>query len=246
MAREDLDLELTAAEFVESEEGAVLLNSGYAALGKILAGTGQIKFTQALLDSGDIPEGTAIEDLTAPVSLAGAGLIAKCENTGTGEATVVVQATSVGVETGFYIKGVMLYIEDPEDADANVAYSYLPLQSKPEWMRPQGAPVNKMTTFNIVNIVSAASSVSAIINPEALARVVDLQGYALLGHGHAITDITGLRSELDDHAASIDLLNDLVSGDMPGGINSTADFSTLSGITIRDGVWNQGSRSITA
>ena len=41
-------------------------------------------------------------------------MIAKCENTGTGEATVVVQATSVGVETGFYVKGVMLYIKDPE------------------------------------------------------------------------------------------------------------------------------------
>lgn len=245
MAREDLELE-AAPEFVESEEGAVLLNSGYTALGKILAGTGQVKFTKALLDSGDIPEGTAIEDLTAPVVEAGEGLIAKCENSGTGEATVVVQATSIGVYTGFYIKGVMLFIEDPDNAEADVAYSYLPLQEKPEWMRPEGAPVNKMATFNIVNIVSSASSVIAVINPEALARVVDLERYALLGHGHAIEDITGLRTELDDHQASLDLLNDLVSGDMPGGINSTADFSTLSGITIRDGVWNQTARSITA
>ena len=226
---------LASPDIAESEEGAVLLNSGY---------TG-IQFTKAELDSGDLPEGTAVEDLTAPVEYAGDAMIAKCENTGTGEATVVVQATSVGVETGFYVKGVMLYIKDPE-GDGDVAYSYLPLQSKPEWMRPQGSPVNKMVTFNIINIVGAAASVSAIIDPDALARVVDLEKYALLGHSHEISDVSGLANTLSDHAAAIDLLNDLVSGDMPGGINKTADFATLAGIAMRDGVWSQTGRSITA
>lgn len=172
------------------------------------------------------------------MNMPGTPMIAKCENTGTGEATVVVQATSVGVETGFYIKGVMLYIKDPE-GEGDVAYSYLPLQSKPEWMRPQGSPVSKMVTFNIINIVGAAASVSAIIDPDALARVVDLEKYALLGHSHEISDVSGLANTLSDHAASIDLLNDLVSGDMPGGINKTADFATLAGITMRDGVWSR-------
>ena len=37
-----------------------------------------------------------------------------------------------------------------------------------------------MVTFNIINIVGAAASVSAIIDPDALARVVDLEKYALL------------------------------------------------------------------
>ena len=216
---------LASPDIAESEEGAVLLNSGYTALGKVMAGSGGIQFTKAELDSGDLPEGTAVEDLTAPVEYAGDAMIAKCENTGTGEATVVVQATSVGVETGFYVKGVMLYIKDPE-GDGDVAYSYLPLQSKPEWMRPQGSPVNKMVTFNIINIVGAAASVSAIIDPDALARVVDLEKYALLGHSHEISDVSGLANTLSDHAAAIDLLNDLVSGDMPGGINKTADFAT--------------------
>ena len=111
---------LASPDIAESEEGAVLLNSGYTALGKVMAGSGGIQFTKAELDSGDLPEGTAVEDLTAPVEYAGDAMIAKCENTGTGEATVVVQATSVGVETGFYVKGVMLYIKDPE-GDGDVA-----------------------------------------------------------------------------------------------------------------------------
>ena len=228
---------------IDNARGSVL--DRYTALGKVMAGSGGIQFTKAELDSGDLPEGTVVEDLTAPIEYAGDAMIAKCENTGTGEATVVVQATSVGVETGFYVKGVMLYIKDPE-GEGDVAYSYLPLQSKPEWMRPQGSPVNKMVTFNIINIVGAAASVSAIIDPDALARVVDLEKYALLGHSHEISDVSGLSNTLSDHAAAIDLLNDLVSGDMPGGINKTADFATLAGITMRDGVWSQTGRSITA
>lgn len=103
-----------------------------------------------------------------------------------------------------------------------------------------------MVTFNIINIVGAAASVSAIIDPDALARVVDLEKYALLGHSHEISDVSGLANTLSDHAAAIDLLNDLVSGDMPGGINKTADFATLAGIAMRDGVWSQTGRSITA
>ena len=34
--------------------------------------------------------------------------------------------------------------------------------------------------------------------------------------------------------------------DMPGGINKTADFYTLAGITIRDGIWSQTARTISA
>ena len=43
---------LASPDIAESEEGAVLLNSGYTALGKVMAGSGGIQFTKAELDSG--------------------------------------------------------------------------------------------------------------------------------------------------------------------------------------------------
>lgn len=230
---------------VQSEEGAVLTDDGYALLGRILASGGALNYTKAELDKGQLPAGTAPERLHGPCEYAGDGYIAAIENTGNGEATVVIQATSIGVDTGFYITGVSLYAADPAGG-ADIHYAYLPLQAKPEWMRPEGSPVNKMVTFNLVTIVSSIAQVTATIDPSALARKADLVKYALLGHAHSISDITGLRTELDDHQAGIDLLNDLVSGDMPGGINSTADFSTLSGITVRDGLWNKDARTLTA
>ena len=191
------------------------------------------------------PDGTVIDNLTGPIQEAGEGMIAKVENTGTGEATVTVQASSIGVSVGFPLKGVVLYVEDP-DTGADVAYTYLDLHEHPAWIRAEGGATNSLLTFEIQSIISSASSVQAIINPNALARIVDLENYALIGHSHQISDIIGLRTELDDHQASLDLLNDLVSGDMPGGINKTADFYTLAGITIRDGIWNQTARTISA
>lgn len=226
-------------------DGAVQLTSGYEVLGRILAQAGPVKYTKALLDSGDIPEGSVIEELTGPIQEAGEGMIAKVENTGTGEATVVVQASSIGVSVGFACKGVVLYVEDP-DTGTDVAYTYLDLHEHPAWIRATGGATNSLVTFEIQSIVSSATSVQAVISPNALARIVDLEDYALIGHSHEISDIIGLQTILDDHQADIDLLNDLMSGDMPGGINKTADLYTLSGIIIRDGIWNQSSRSISA
>lgn len=173
-------------------QGSVLLNSGYKVLGQILAGEGKIKFVRAALDGGDIPEGVSIEGLTAPVDFERDGLIINTENTGNGEATVVVQTSSIGVEVGFNVKGVMLFVEDPANGGAEVAYSYLPLQSDPVWIQPEGEAVNKLATFEIVNVVSAASSVEARISPEGLARAVDLADLA----EKIALDIEALRAEI--------------------------------------------------
>lgn len=113
-------------------------------------------------------------------------------------------------------------------------------------LRPDGDAVNKLATFTLVTIVSSVSIVTAIINPDAFATMADLASYALIGHGHEISDIAGLQEILDDYGDEIDLLSDLISGDMPGGITFSADFATLSNVTIIDGVWNQTARLIEA
>ena len=219
---DDMDIMPGMSGVDEGNDGAIPLMSGFEVLGRVTAQAGGIKYTRADLDSGDLPEGTIIDDLTAPIQYAGEGMIASVENTGTGEATIVVQATSIGVAVGFPCKGVLVYVEDP-DTKEDVAYCYLDLHDHPVWIRPQGNAVNSFATFSIQSIVTGAAYVTAVINPKALARIVDLERYALLGHSHEISDIIGLSDILDDHSASIDLLNDLVSGDMPGGVNRTAD-----------------------
>ena len=172
------------------------------------------------------------------------GMIASIANSNNGEVSIVAQVSSVGVETGFNATELGLWATDPDEGE--ILYTYLSLQEHPEWIRPDGDAVNKLATFTLVTIVSSVSIVTAIIKPDAFATMADLANYALIGHGHEISDIAGLQEILDDYGDEIDLLSDLISGDMPGGITFSADFATLSNVTIIDGVWNQTARLIEA
>ena len=56
-----------------------------------------------------------------------------------------------------------------------MAYCYLDLHDHPVWIRPQGSSINSFATFSIQSIVTGAAYVTAVINPNALARIVDLE-----------------------------------------------------------------------
>ena len=225
-------------------DGSYLTQKGNDLIAKLMASGEGLQFTRVSVGDGSIPSGSSPDSMTDLGHEVMDGMIASIANSNNGEVSIVAQVSSVGVETGFNATELGLWATDPDEGE--ILYTYLSLQEHPEWIRPDGDAVNKLATFTLVTIVSSVSIVTAIINPDALARVVDLEKYALLGHSHEISDVSGLANTLSDHAASIDLLNDLVSGDMPGGINKTADFATLAGITMRDGVWSQTGRSITA
>lgn len=193
------DFELDPAlEAQTDNDGAVPLLSGYEVLGRILAQHGPVKYTKALLDSGDIPAGTVIESLTGPIQEAGEGMIAKVENTGTGEATVTVQVSSIGISVGFACKGVVLYVEDP-DTKEDVAYTYLDLHGHPAWIRAEGGATNSFVTFEIQSIISSASSVQAVINTKALARVIDLEN-AISEHNTSPACHQDIRAALSNKA----------------------------------------------
>lgn len=66
-------------------------------------------------------------------------------------------------------------------------------------------------------------------------------------HSHVIADIQGLQELLNSHQNSIDLLTDLISGDMPGGINFALELSlALSNVSVADGVWNKSGQYVSA
>ncbi|OPZ65880.1 MAG: hypothetical protein BWY85_00239 [Firmicutes bacterium ADurb.Bin506] len=225
-------------------DGSYFTEKGNALIGKLLASQGTLTFTRCTAGDGIIPAGQSPETMTELANYVTDGLIASIVNSGTGEASVVVQISSLGLEAGFSCTELALWAEDPDEGE--ILYTYLCLQQHPEWIRADADAVNKLATFTIVSIVKNVALVTAIINPEAFATMEDLARYALLGHSHNISDIIGLQEILDDHGASIDLLSDLISGDMPGGITFAADFSTLANVTVIDGVWNKSARLIEA
>lgn len=225
-------------------EGSVITEKGRALLGKILAAQTPLVISYAMIGSGDMPSGTtpgAMTDLAAPVMEA---TIAAMTNPAAGEVKLLLQVLSTDVTTAFIAKEVGIWATDPDEGD--VLYCYVPMQEDPVQMRAAGDVVGKMLTLEISLIVSSASSVTANISPEALVRRSELSAYALVTHGHIIADVEGLSDMLTGFQNNIDLLNDLMSGDMPGGITFAMDFAALSNVTVTDGVWNASGQYLTA
>ena len=224
---------------ISYNDGSYLTEKGNALIGKLLATEGTLKFTKATAGDGSIPSGRSPESMTTLGNYVTDGLIASVESSGTGEASVVVQISSIDLAQGFSCTELGLWAEDPDEGD--ILYAYLCLQQHPEWIRADADAVNKLATFTIVTIVKNVALVTAIINPEAFATMDDLAKYALIGHSHTISDVIGLQDILDKHGADIELLKD-----MAGGVKFSADFAGLTNVTIIDGVWNKSAKLIEA
>lgn len=224
---------------ISYNDGSYLTEKGNALIGKLLATEGTLKFTKVTAGDGSIPSGRSPESMTTLGNYVTDGLIASVESSGTGEASVVVQISSIDLAQGFSCTELGLWAEDPDEGD--ILYAYLCLQQHPEWIRADADAVNKLATFTIVTIVKNVALVTAIINPEAFATMDDLAKYALIGHSHIISDVIGLQDILDKHGADIELLKD-----MAGGIKFSADFAGLTNVTVIDGVWNKSAKLIEA
>ena len=224
---------------ISYNDGSYLTEKGNALIGKLLATEGTLKFTKVTAGDGSIPSGRSPESMTTLGNYVTDGLIASVESSGTGEASVVVQISSIDLAQGFSCTELGLWAEDPDEGD--ILYAYLCLQQHPEWITADAAAVNKLATFTIVTIVKNVALVTAIINPEAFATMDDLAKYALIGHSHTISDVIGLQDILDKHGADIELLKD-----MAGGIKFSADFAGLTNVTVIDGVWNKSAKLIEA
>ena len=161
-------------------DGSYLTTQGNALIGKILATQSGLHFTKVTVGNGAIPEGQMPESMTDLANEIMEGMIASVESPGNGEASVIVQVSSIGVPEGFNVTELGLWAEDPDEGE--ILYTYLSLQEHPEWIRPDGDAVNKFATFTIVAIVSGVTLVTATINPDAFATVADLAKYAPISH----------------------------------------------------------------
>jgi len=226
-------------------DGSYLTHKGTALIAKLLASRGELRFTRATVGSGTVPEGMTPEEMTGLNHHDMDGMIVAIDNPNNGEAAVVVQAFSEGFPYGFFATEVALWAIDPDEGE--ILYTYLSIAEHPEWIRPWGDSVLKLATFTLITIVSGVPLVSAVIDPRAFVRMIDLAKYALIGHRHSMDDIDGLWDYLNGLSGNIALLFDLVGSDSGGGGTVFyADFVHLSNIIINDGIYNSAERRIEA
>ena len=140
---------------ISFNDGSYLTEKGNALIGKLLASEGTLKFTKVTAGDGSIPSGKSPEGMTELGNYVTDGLIASVSSSATGEASVVVQISSIDLAQGFSCTELGLWAEDPDEGD--ILYAYLYLQQHPEWIRADADAVNKLATFTIVTIVTRSA-----------------------------------------------------------------------------------------
>lgn len=155
------------------EDGCYSCDAGRALLAKVLAGKCTMKYTKAKIGSGTIQEEQDPRTMTEVAGYVMDGQLSGVTTPVDGECQVTVQINSNNVSEGFYCTGIMLYAQDPDDGD--VPYTYLVLESGPEWIRPKGADVGKLVSFDIIVAVGKVDQVTAVIDPDSIVTAGQVQ-----------------------------------------------------------------------
>lgn len=219
------------------EDGSYGSLTGVALIAKVLAGRCSMKYTRAAVGEGKIPDEMTPKTMSGAAGYVMDAKIAAVTNPVDGECQVTVQIKSDNVERGFYATNIVLFAEDPDEGE--VPYTYLLLENEPEWIRPASSIVGKLATFDIIAAVGDVDAVTAIIDPEAIATVGQVE--QMLedhntdpdAHGGATASEEAMREMLSEHNAD---------PNAHGGIGS----AKLTTITIPESAWVQNGENYTA
>lgn len=180
-------------------DGSYLTESGRSLLARILATEKKLKYTKVTVGNGELPSGQSPVQRTALVNqIMNANLYA-ISNPHDGEVSVQAQVSSTNVPTGFYVKEIGLWAEDPTTG-AEVLYTYVLMNNDPEWIRPASAAVGKLATFEIISTVETTDEVVAVVDTASLAHLSDVQNVInrLLGVSLSLTADGGIIAEFPD------------------------------------------------
>lgn len=155
------------------EDGSYDTAACRALIAKVLAGRCKMEYTRVAVGKGTIPEGMTPGTMDGPADYVMDGILTGVSNPVDGECQISVQINSKDVETGFHATCIVLYANDPDLGE--IPYTYLVLENEPEWIRPASAVVGKLATFDIIAAVGAVDTVSAVIDPEAIATMVNVE-----------------------------------------------------------------------
>lgn len=210
---------------------AYLTTAGLNVLTKLMASRGPLKFVRAELGDGKCTGEAACRARTTLVNKVSNATFIGAKYEG-GEALITTRYDNTGLQTGFFVREVGLFVQDP-DSSAAVLYCYATFGDEPDWIAPE-ASARYIRTYDIVTIVSNVASVEVNISPSEMidreefeqklsligSSISALESYVMMRLGHNTAnldklegiDITGAEANmlagvqfaLKEHTASID------------------------------------------
>lgn len=232
------------------EDGSYGSAAGIALIAKVLAGRCAMKYTRVAVGKGNIPDDKTPKTMTEPADYVMDAVIAGITNPVDGECQVTVQINSANVDKGFYCTAVVLYAEDPDEGE--VPYTYLVLENEPEWIRPASSIVGKLATIDLIAAVGDVDTVTAAIDPEAIATVAAVNDLlqrhndAPDAHAKIITEATSKALKALEESGQImseDRVKELIKESGGGGGGSSGGYYGKYDLTLSVDGWKAVSDS---
>ncbi len=152
-------------------DGSITTNKGVDLIAKLLASKGPLEITRVAVGDGTPPSNPAT--LNGLVHELKEATVESIDNPKNGEAKIVVTVSSIGVTTGFFIKEIGVFAKDTDGSE--ILYSYAGFSDNPQWIRPEGAAITNVATYDLNTVVSSISEISVTIDPSSLATKEQLQ-----------------------------------------------------------------------
>lgn len=145
--------------------GTVVTRKGLQLITKLVASETALTFTRVAIGTGKVPGGYDPGSMTGLNEYKMDGSIASHSASGD-EASVVMQISSIGVDTGFTITEAGLFATDPDEGE--ILYAYLDMSADPQYMYPENNAISKFIEMTLVVKIGEVQSVTAVINPGSL------------------------------------------------------------------------------
>lgn len=150
--------------------GTVITNKGLILITKLLAAGATLEFTRVAVGTGSIPSGYDPHNMAALASYRMDGAISGygVDPDHNDIAFVVMQISSIGIESGFAITEAGVFAKDPNEGE--ILYAYLDLTEDPQYIYAEGEAISKFAEITLNVLIGEIQSVTAIISPNALVR----------------------------------------------------------------------------
>lgn len=143
--------------------GLTLTIAGRNLLAKALTGV-ELKFTRVLCGDGYLSADQVIADLTAMVAPQRELPINSMTVTGVGTATIRAIVANDGLTSGFWVREVGLFAEDPDDGE--VLYAYANAGDYADYLPGQDGPDAVQFQLSLIAVIDQAAHVTAVISTD--------------------------------------------------------------------------------
>ena len=157
-------------------QGAILTTKGRALQAKVEGGLCQLSLTKFKTGNGTLPDGATLEDLTdlvSPVQNIGITAVAVDEDQ-PGVVYIKGILSNADLETGYLVKELGLFATDPDVGEILYAVTVDP---NPDYLQDNTSATILTEALKLAIAVSNTSDVTAVIDPEGLWTVGDMQDW---------------------------------------------------------------------